>query len=173
MADLKLAVPTAGKTAAPIVPKNVYEELPVFTYKKTTIDFGKFVEYAKSKELNIFALAIIFIESKEATKGINNNYGGIQADNRRWKYPNFENIITGTCVVIDNTKTNRRFVTFNADTAVKDNYDFMLQKVKDKGINSAKLYYDKWVADDENPPSPFQLAGFTKIMDDIKSKYKI
>ena len=166
MAEIKK--PTAAEK---IVVKNYYKELPEVPYQKTSKDFKEFVKYAQSiNEVNIFALAIIANESSWGVDGVNNNYGGVQADAGRWRYPNFDKIAIATSLTIENLKKiPRRFIVFKPDNPIKDNYDFILYKVKDKGINTIEEYFSEWVGAGE--PTPEQLADFNGTIKRVKNNY--
>ena len=153
--------------AEKIVVKNYYKELPEVPYQKTTVDFKKFVDYAKSTELNIIALAIIANESSFGKKGVNNNYLGIQVDNAKWSYFNSGKVIIGTSVIRDNADTTRRFAVFSEVTFVEDNYNFILYYVKNRNIINSNDYYKNWVSN--GIPTTEQLTGFNSIINKINN----
>lgn len=68
--------------------KNAYPELPVLKYERTAVTLSDVVVYIKSLLLPIPIKAAMYtmfrFESANGTKGVNNNYTGIQADGNRW-----------------------------------------------------------------------------------------
>jgi len=93
-------------------------------------------------------------ESANGLNGVNNNYGGIQADNAEWEGLDLSNIV-GTCIKKDNFGDVRRFIAFNQD-GYKTCFEFMCYKVQQRGIfigapmietpmQVAFAYEKKWV----------------------------
>jgi hypothetical protein len=68
--------------------KNFYPELPIVPYQRTTIALTSVVAYIKSmtasKEIKAAIYTMFRFESANGSKGINNNYCGVQADSGRW-----------------------------------------------------------------------------------------
>ncbi|RYE01632.1 MAG: hypothetical protein EOP50_01650 [Sphingobacteriales bacterium] len=97
---------------------NAYPELPVLDYKKTIVPMADVIASLRRQDIpNAVrrAVYVIFrIESANGTKGINNNYGGIQADGQRWQ-AQYDALMAGTVVLKENTtKKERRFVAFKS-----------------------------------------------------------
>lgn len=165
--------------------KNVYPEKPVIPYKKTSVPMADVIAYIKSLPLveavKIAAYIMFRNESSNGTKGVNNNYAGIQADNSRWP-EKFDKNIVGTSVVKENlTGKERRFVAFDS---WKISIDFLIDRVVSRGLYAggyaqriakmkidgpetwARAYIKEWVRGSKT-------AEPTKTeMDDIKSMYR-
>ena len=123
-----------------------YPVKPIIDYKKTSIDFEKFIEFSYNSDYgSIMSLAIIANESDWGKKGVNNNYLGIQVDNAKWGYPDFEKILKSISVKKDNAGDTRQFAVFSEDTAIEDNYDFIYYYVSKRNIKKAEDYYKSWV----------------------------
>lgn len=146
--------------------KNLYPELPEIPYEKTSIDMHLVIEFAKSLvdeyglEFVKSAYAIFRNESSNGTRGVNNNYAGIQADNARWtKLPGTP---IGTCVKIDSGGEERRFLCFGDSDGYKISFTLLCIKCKDRGIVDALSYYKKWVGR-KLPPSSQEQRNFDSM----------
>ncbi len=96
--------------------RNSYPELPQMPYQRTSVDMKEVIAYIKtlevSSEVKIAMYVMFRMESGNGKSGINNNYGGIQADSGRWA-PELEKHMTGTVVKKENgTGKVRRFIAF-------------------------------------------------------------
>lgn len=140
--------------------KNCYPAFPEIPYQKTSVSMGEVEAYAKKliwlydKEIVKTAYCMFRNESANGKNGVNNNYGGIQADNAVWRGLDSTNII-GTCIKKDNAGDVRRFICFN-EKGFETCFEFMCFKVKERGLfvgspgvkNSNDLainYLQKWV----------------------------
>ena len=110
--DGKPQSPSSDDSGVP----NSYPKFLVLSYAKTTLPMSDLVSYLNtqgdiSKEVKI-ALYIMWVnESARGKAGINNNYGGFQADVGHWP-SKFDDFINGTCVKTDNGGHRRRFLCF-------------------------------------------------------------
>ena len=141
-----------------------YPVKPIIDYKKTSIDFEKFIEFSYNSDYgSIMSLAIIANESAWGKKGVNNNYLGIQVDNRKWGYPDFEKILQAISIKKDNAGDTRQFAVFNEDTAIADNYDFIYYYVSKRNIKKSEDYYKSWVGL-EKPATEQQIKDFNAVI---------
>jgi uncharacterized protein (TIGR02594 family) len=106
----------------PSVP-NKYKDFPVDAYSRTTLTATDIAARLASMDVDTnikrAAYALICNESGSGRAGINNNYGGLQADVGRWS-SEYDEYISGTCVEIDISGAKRRFLCFaNADGCFK------------------------------------------------------
>jgi len=70
-------------------------------------------------------------ESANGTKGLNNNYAGVQADSGRWP-EKWDNEIVGTVAKTENgTGKVRLFVAFHG---WQDSINFLIDRVQDRGL---------------------------------------
>ena len=140
--------------------KNFYTEFPEVPYKKTSVEMPVLVLFARSLvgkyplEVVRVAYCMFRNESANGKNGVNNNYGGIQADNAVWEGLDLTNVI-GTSVKVDNFGDTRRFICFN-ENGYKTCFDFMCYKVQQRGmyiganlietpLQVAFSYQRKWV----------------------------
>ena len=145
-----------------------YPVKPIIDYKKTSIDFEKFIEFSYNSDYgSIMSLAIIANESAWGKKGVNNNYLGIQVDNRKWGYPDFEKILQAISIKKDNAGDTRQFAVFNEDTAIADNYDFIYYYVSKRNIKKSEDYYKSWVGL-EKPATEQQIKDFNAVITKVK-----
>ena len=145
-----------------------YPVKPIIDYKKTSIDFEKFIEFSYNSDYgSIMSLAIIANESAWGKKGVNNNYLGIQVDNAKWGYPDFEKILKSISVKKDNAGDTRQFAVFSEDTAIEDNYDFIYYYVSKRNIKKAEDYYKSWVGL-EKPATEQQIKDFNAVIAKVK-----
>jgi len=147
-----------GIVVASTIPKNVYDKLKEVPYEQTTVSKAEviaYLNYATAFDVNIkrSVLAIWRNESANGSKGVNNNYFGIQADNSKW--PDGDAFIIGTSVKVDSGGATRRFAVF-AD--YKSNLNFMLNTIRRKNLVGntaeewAKKYVFEWI-------SPYDKEG--------------
>ena len=134
------------------VPKNVYPDKPEVPYQKTTVSKAEVVAYLKSAtsfDVNVkrSVLAIWRNESANGSKGVNNNYFGIQADNNKW--PDSASYVVGTSVRVDSGGATRRFAVFSD---YKSNLNFMLNTIQRRNLVAnaaedwARKYIYEWVS---------------------------
>lgn len=146
-------------------PKNSYPELPEIPYKKTSVQMPDIVIYAKSLvgkykiDTVRMAYAIFRNESANGSKGVNNNYAGIQADVGRWK--NLPGNPIGTCVRIDSGGDNRRFLCFDTD-GYKICFELLCIKIDNRSMITADDYFAKWVGNTN--VSPEQKKNFQSLL---------
>ncbi|SEV89063.1 hypothetical protein SAMN05428988_0172 [Chitinophaga sp. YR573] len=115
--------------------KNSYPEKPEVKYQKTTVEMGAVVGYMQSllvpAEIKKSAYIIFRNESANGSKGLNNNYGGVQADSGRWP-AKWDNDIVGTVAKTENgTGKVRLFVAFHG---WQDSINFLIERVQDRGL---------------------------------------
>ena len=145
-----------------------YPTKPIIDYQKTSVDFEEFIEFSHSGEYrSIMSLAIIANESAWGQKGVNNNYLGIQVDNAKWGYPDFEKILKAISVKKDNAGDTRQFAVFNEETAIANNYYFIYYYLSKRNINKAEDYYKSWVGL-EKPATAQQIKDFNAVIAKVK-----
>jgi len=115
--------------------KNAYPEKPEIPYKKTSVDMPTVVSYIKGLnyplEVKRSVYSIFRIESGNGSKGVNNNYCGIQADGNRIG-GSFDSKVVATCVTPENmTGKQRRFCCFKDFTS---SIDYLAAKVQERGL---------------------------------------
>jgi len=115
--------------------KNSYPEKPEVKYQKTTIEMGSVVGYLQSlpvhAEVKRSAYIMFRNESANGSKGLNNNYAGVQADSGRWP-TKWDNEIMGTVPKTENgTGKLRLFVAFRT---WQDSINFLIDRVIDRGL---------------------------------------
>ena len=131
---------------------NYYPDKPEVEFERTTVTKDEVVEYLKyatrfSLNARRSVLAIWRNESANGTKGVNNNYFGIQADNAKW--PNSDAYVIGTSVRIDSGGVVRRFAAF---PDYKSNLNFMLFTIERRGLVAdtaeewSRKYIYEWVS---------------------------
>ena len=134
------------------VPDNKYPNLDVVPYEQTTVSKAEviaYLNYATGYDVNVkrSVLAIWRNESGNGSKGVNNNYFGIQADNRKW--PESDAYVSGTSVRVDSGNATRRFAVF---PDYKTNLNFMLRTIRRRNLVAttaeewAKKYIYEWVS---------------------------
>ncbi len=114
---------------------NYYPEKPVFKYQKTSVEMGLVVAYLKSLQIDNEVKKTTYIifrnESANGTSGINNNYGGFQADSGRWP-SEYDSEIAGTVIKTENgTGKQRIFLAFND---YKGSIDMLAGRVQVRGL---------------------------------------
>jgi hypothetical protein len=115
--------------------KNSYPEKPEVKYQKTTVEMGLVVAYLQSlqvpSEVKRAAYVMFRNESGNGSKGLNNNYAGVQADSGRWP-SKWDESIVGTFAKAENgSGIVRLFVAFRS---WQDNINFLVDRVEDRGI---------------------------------------
>jgi hypothetical protein len=134
------------------VPDNKYPNLDVVPYEQTTVSKAEviaYLNYATAYDVNVkrSVLAIWRNESGNGSKGVNNNYFGIQADNSKW--PESDAYVSGTSVRVDSGNATRRFAVF---PDYKTNLNFMLRTIRRRNLVAttaeewAKKYIYEWVS---------------------------
>lgn len=95
---------------------NVYPELPVLPYTRTSVPMPAVITYLQDADLPTEvkrSVYVIFrIESANGQSGVNNNYSGMQADGGRWD-PAIDHYFVGTTGAVENgTGRTRIFLCF-------------------------------------------------------------
>jgi hypothetical protein len=163
--------------------KNAYPDKAVVKYQKTTVNMNEVITYINSLSIPVEVKRATYVmfrnESANGTKGINNNYCGFQADSHRWD-KQFDNLITGTVELHENTTNNlRRFLALKDFKACIDMLSF---KVQDRGIyvggnthlitkmevktpaDFVRAYKVEWVTGDANAhPSNQEMANLLSM----------
>jgi len=163
--------------------KNAYPELKEVPFVKTQIDEQLVIAYIAAMPIlrEIKRAAYIFFcnESAHGKAGVNDNYGGIQADGSRWNKM-FDTMIVATTVTPENmTGDERRFCVFDK---WQSSIYMLVYKVQQRGIfiggyahpyalmephnpaDFAKAYWDEWVKGDSSTPP-------TGEVEDIVNQY--
>jgi len=115
--------------------KNSYPEKPEVKYQKTTVEMGAVVAFLQSLQIPVEIKRSVYIifrnESANGSKGLNNNYAGVQADSGRWP-AKWDDEIIGTVSKTENgTSKVRLFVAFRA---WQDSINFLIDRVQDRGL---------------------------------------
>lgn len=115
---------------------NSYPELPVLPYQRTSVEMGAVVYHLKNSpaplEVRRAAYMIFRNESGNGRSGVNNNYGGIQADSGRWLPDALSKYFTGVTFQNENmTGKERLFLCFASYTSF---LDFLIEKIQDRGL---------------------------------------
>jgi hypothetical protein len=163
--------------------KNSYPDKPIVPYKKTSVSMNEVINYIINLPIQTEVKRATYIffrnESENGTRGINNNYAGIQADSGRWN-KKFDESISGTVELKENgTGRLRRFLAFRDFRA---SIDFLSDRVKDRGLyvggfahliakiivadrqTLARVYQKEWVkGDPAAEPTPEQLKNFLSM----------
>ncbi len=157
--------------------KNYYPALPEIPYKKTSIEMPVVVAFAKSLvekygiEIVRTAYCMFRNESANGNSGVNNNYGGIQADVGVWN--NLPGNAIATSIKTDGAGDNRRFLCFTDEKGYKISFELMCIKVKERGmfigapsVNDpdalAWCYLKKWVSNPKEE-TPEAVANFKSL----------
>lgn len=120
--------------------KNFYPQFPEIEPKKTSVDMATVIAFGKTLvdkypvEVIRVAYVIFRNESGNGKLGVNNNYGGIQADNDVWEGLDLTDVV-GTCVQVDGNHETRRFLCFN-DNGYKTCFEFICYKVQQRKMYS-------------------------------------
>lgn len=151
---------TFNLTIPRVIPVNVYPNKDVVPYEKTTVSKEEVIAYLNYRtdfNVNIkrSVLAIWRNESANGSAGVNNNYFGIQADNKKW--PDSEEYVTGTSIRIDSGGATRRFAVF---PDYKTNLLFMLNTIKRRNLvaNTAEEWARKYIYEWVSPPTDKETA---------------
>jgi hypothetical protein len=134
------------------IPLNVYPNKPEVPFQQTTVSKKEVIDYLNYRtdfDVNVkrSVLAIWRNESGNGSKGVNNNYFGIQADNNKW--PDSESYVTGTSIKVDSGGATRRFAVF---PDYKTNLLFMLNTIRRRNLVAntaedwARKYIYEWVS---------------------------
>jgi len=158
------------------IPPNVYPNKPEVPYQQTTVSKKEVIDYLNYRtdfDVNVkrSVLAIWRNESGNGSKGVNNNYFGIQADNNKW--PDSESYVIGTSVRLDSGGATRRFAVFSD---YKTNLLFMLNTIRRRNLVAnnaedwARKYIYEWVSpvDKEGELKRKQLSLTSIYRDSIK-----
>jgi hypothetical protein len=128
--------------------RNSYPALPQVAFMRTTVEMPLVVLFAKTL-LEMYGAAVVTMayaifrnESGNGSKGVNNNYAGIQADCGVWT--NLPGKPVATCIKKDNGGELRRFLCFDSD-GYKTSFELLCIKVKDRDMHTAEDYFSKWV----------------------------
>lgn len=165
--------------------KNYYPQLPEIPYKRTSVPMHMVVDYANtitkySLEVKRMAYCMFRNESANGAKGVNNNYAGIQADCGKW---------TGlvgavaTSVRVDSGKKLRRFICFNEATGYMDTFNFLCNKVANRGMyigaegitdidDLVRIYLKKWVGRTNTTPSQAEIRNWDILYNSAKQVIK-
>ncbi len=157
--------------------KNAYPELPEVAYQRTSIDENQVAQYIDSLDFPLEvkrATYIFFVnESGHGAVGINNNYGGIQADGARWASIWDSKIVATTVTPETMTGNERRFCVFDK---WEFSIDLLLNRIQSRGIyigghahpyanfdvtdvaDFAKAYWQELVEGDQSIPPASQVA---------------
>lgn len=114
---------------------NSYPEKPVLPYQKTTVSMTDVVRSLAAMNVPAAvkraAYCIFRFESANGKSGVNQNYGGMQADGSRWPAA-YDHLITGTCVKAENsTGKERRFLCF---ASVNDFLKMYVDRLMKRGL---------------------------------------
>lgn len=152
--------------------KNAYPELPEMKYKRTAVEMPFVVAFAKTLQIKYplssirMAYAIFRNESANGSRGVNNNYGGVQADLVRWT--NLPGEPIGTCVKVDSGNVTRRFLCFD-ENGYKTCFELMCIKATDRSMVNASDYFKKWVG---NPkPTATEYGNFESLLRSAKRAF--
>lgn len=152
--------------------KNAYKELPVLPYARTTMTApaiaAALLPQTPNVEVARAAYVLICNESGSGKAGINNNYGGLQADVGRWSH-DYDALLSGTCVVVDSGRSKRRFLCFRDAPScfhmitdvmkkrglyVGGTSSFIVAAKIENPTDWASTYYKAWVTGDANANIP-------------------
>ena len=159
---------------------NFYPRLPEIPYERTIVDMNLIIAHAKtlteySTEVKRMAYCMFRNESANGTKGVNNNYAGIQADCGLWS--GMKNAVA-TSVRIDSGKKLRRFICFAPETGYKDTFEFLCFKVLQRKMyigapdvsdikGLVRIYLEKWVGRKSNPTA-YELQNWSSLYESAK-----
>ena len=172
---------------------NSYPEKPILPYVKTKVEMGAVVSYLKelaqkiNKEVVISSYIMFRNESANGTKGVCNNYAGVQADSGRWQ-AKYDSLIVGTCVKEENKTGKQRIFCCFKD--FKGSIDFLIDRVEGRGLyvggkthlitnkiittptELAEAYYQEWVTGNKNyKPSEIEIKNYTSMYKQGKSLF--
>lgn len=145
-------------------PPNAYPELPVLDYQQTSVSMTTVIDAINASnypvEVKRTSYVVFRNESGNGQSGVNNNYGGVQADGGRWPSEPAEGF-AGTVIAPENaTHLRRRFLTFRTFEGF---LDFLMGRLQDRGLyiggeihhiatmnvktedDLVRAYYKEWV----------------------------
>ena len=146
---------------------NAYPEKPIVPYRSTTIAMSAVIAYlaglAVSEAIKRSAYTVFRIESGNGLHGVNNNYGGFQADGSRWPEA-FDDQIVGVVAEHENgTQRERLFIAFDTWQA---SVAMLVDRFEARGIyvnpsaatsyDLAQVYYRQWVTGNPTAVMPAQ-----------------
>lgn len=114
---------------------NAYPEKPTVAYKPTHVEMALVIAYMKLQphrtEIKRAAYCMFRNESGNGSKGINNNYAGIQADSGRWPV-RYDKAIAGVVQKVENKTGKVRL--FCAFDSFATSIDFLLERIESRGL---------------------------------------
>lgn len=114
---------------------NAYPDLPMVPYERTTVTMMDVVDHIRSTgadvEVQRTGYIMFRVESANGTKGVNNNYIGMQADGSRWP-DSLTPYFSGVTAEPENGTGNMRL--FLAFARWEDCVDCLLNRVKARGL---------------------------------------
>lgn len=171
--------------------KNAYHELKEVPYQKTTLDENQVIQYINSLKFPVEikrATYIFFLnESAHGKAGVNNNYGGIQADGARWASVWDSKIVATTVTPETMTGKQRRFCVFDK---WQSSIDLLLNRIQSRGIyigghahpyanmdvktveDFAKAYWQEWVRGDKSLPSASEVEDIIGLYNKAVNYFK-
>lgn len=127
---------------------------------EVVIAFGQSLKNKYPAEFIRMAYVIFRNESANGYRGVNNNYGGIQADDARWRDLPGQPI--ATCVKIDSGGKERRFLCFAPEDGYKICFEFACIKSQQRNMRTADDYFAKWVGNKVQPVAAYD--NFNSMM---------
>lgn len=173
---------------------NAYPEKPLIPYKATRVEMALVIAYIKLSKypLEVKRAGYCYFrnESGNGSKGINNNYAGVQADSGRWPSKYDDKIIGVVSKPENKTLKVRLFCAFESFTT---SIDFLLERVEARGlyiggtthlITKVKIntpaelalnYKREWAAGDKNwkPKTEEDLLGLRNFESMYRQAVKI
>jgi len=116
--------------------KNYYPELPKVPFAATQVPMSDVIHYLQGKGINKEILRAVYCvfrnEGGNGTKGICNNYGGIQCDSGRWSPDTLSHYFIATTYQVENLRhTMRGFLCF---ASYETFLDFLIDKITQRGL---------------------------------------
>jgi hypothetical protein len=162
---------------------NAYPELSQLAFERTSVAMADVVAALKAStallEVKRAGYVMFRNESGNGSKGINNNYIGVQADSGRWP-DSFTDSFAGTVTVNENATGRLRI--FLAFKTLAGNIDFLLNRVLTRGLfvgghthlvltmdvddedALARAYHKEWVTGSANSePSADEMSSFLSM----------
>lgn len=157
--------------------------MPVLAYRRTTVPMSLAIEALKrlpaTTEIRRAAYIMFRNESANGTKGVNQNYAGLQADGSRWP-DHLTKWVIGTVVLPENqTGIARRFLAFDH---VDGCLAFLCDRVQSRGLyiggtthlvvkmnitsprDLCRAYQKEWVKGSASAePDAAAMAGFLSM----------
>ena len=126
------ALDAVFRVAAPV---NAYPELPALPFQRTSVTMDEVISALNASDhatnVKRAGYVMLRIESANATKGINNNYCGAQADSGRWP-ESLTSLFSGTVTIRENgTQRLRIFLAFKT---MPGNLEFLMNRVLSRGL---------------------------------------